>query len=81
VKHHFANSSTPLKEGAELKAVCGEKVPHAAFAALLDCAVVGYAFSMQALRGMCRKCRDGQLNKRFVYVICNSQELKSREIA
>jgi hypothetical protein len=74
VKHHFANSSEPLKEGSTIEALCGVDVQKAAFVASLDCSIVGYSFAVRAIRGMCRKCNDGDLSKRFVYVIAPGQE-------
>jgi len=81
VRHHFLNSNSPLREGAELIAVCGEKVTNAHFAALLDCAVVGYSFAATAVRGMCRKCNNGDLPKRFVYIACSGQEAITNDAA
>ena len=73
MKHHFANSNMPLKEGSDLHAMCGATIPRAKFAALLDCAIVGYSFAVSAV-GMCRKCNNIDLPKRFVYVITAGQE-------
>lgn len=81
MKHHFLNSNSPLKEGQDFTAICGAEVKQAHFAALLDCAVVGYSFAAQAVRGMCRKCNDGELPKRFVYIACCGQEAMTEEVA
>ena len=78
-RHHFANSAEPLKEGSTITAICGADVSKAGFVASLDCSIVGYSFAVRAIRGMCRKCDNGELAKRFVYVIAAGQEARDEE--
>lgn len=62
-------------------AACGEKIANSRFVMLLDCAVVGYTFSIANIRGLCRKCAVRDLPKRFVYGVCNGQEARTEEVA
>jgi hypothetical protein len=79
VRFHYANSAEPLKEGSTITALCGEQVPKAGFPASIDCDIVGYSFAMQAHSRMCRKCCDGNLEKRFVYIVAAGQEARDAE--
>jgi hypothetical protein len=81
MRYHYAASADPLKEHSTIEAVCGSEIPNAAFAALIDCEVVGYAFAMQSRRNMCVRCTQADYSKRFVYVIYNAQEARGARIA
>jgi len=75
MKHHYAISNTPLRQGATVKAMCGAEVPKAQFAAMIDLAQAGDKFTATPARGLCRKCFDKDWeNKRLLYVVASGQE-------
>ena len=72
---HFACSAEPLKEGKDLTAMCGEKVPKASFKTMQDTdwhPYVGYGVN-------CLKCNRKNLDGRFLYVVASGQEARDAE--
>jgi hypothetical protein len=75
LRTHFASSELPLKEGRDIKAMCGEKVPKASFKTMQDTdwhPYVGYGVN-------CLKCNRKKWDGRFLYVISSGQEARDAE--
>lgn len=74
-KVHLRDSEEPLKEGQDHIAICGERIPKAVYVFMWN-EDSGFSFAEQVQRrlNVCRKCRELEIGKRYVYGLVSGQE-------
>jgi hypothetical protein len=69
IKTHLKQPDEPLKEGQNYFSLCGDVVPQAAFVFMWDEIAMGAMGGLDMSLRLCRRCREMELTKRYIYGI------------